>query len=111
PIATKVKYKDILKNKIIEHFYQLTLDPDFQKASATYSQGYTASEIWTVLRQNLNDENLIFPVGSKDLIGAKYYNDHLLVIFPGLNCLENNTFILTSVVPLTGSQRLYIITN
>lgn len=30
--------QDLLKSKIIEHFSQLTLDPDFQKASTTYTK-------------------------------------------------------------------------
>jgi chromosome segregation ATPase len=38
PVSTKMKNDDSLKNKIIEHLSQLALDPDFQKASATYSQ-------------------------------------------------------------------------
>lgn len=38
PVSTKVEHEDFLKNKIIEHFRQLTFDPDFQRASATYSQ-------------------------------------------------------------------------
>ncbi|KAJ5324166.1 hypothetical protein N7476_002766 [Penicillium atrosanguineum] len=37
-VYTKMEKDDFLKDKIIEHFSQLTLDPDFQKASATYSQ-------------------------------------------------------------------------
>ncbi|CAG8090648.1 unnamed protein product [Penicillium nalgiovense] len=37
PVSTKVEHEDFL-NKIIEHFRQLTFDPEFQKASATYSQ-------------------------------------------------------------------------
>ncbi|CAG8036040.1 unnamed protein product [Penicillium olsonii] len=38
PVSTKVEHGDFLKNKIIEHFKQLTFDPDFQRASTTYSQ-------------------------------------------------------------------------
>lgn len=38
PVSTKVEHEDFLMNKIIEQFRQLTFDPDFQKASATYSQ-------------------------------------------------------------------------
>lgn len=38
PVYTKMEKDDPLKDKIIEHFNQLTFDPDFQKASATYSQ-------------------------------------------------------------------------
>jgi hypothetical protein len=59
------------------------------------------------------DEDFLFqfPVGGEDLIGAEHQNDHFLVIFPGLHCLESDAFILTSVVPLTGSQKLYIAAN
>ncbi|KAJ6132009.1 hypothetical protein N7471_007224 [Penicillium samsonianum] len=38
PVSTEVENDDFLKNKIIEHFSQLTVDSDFQKASATYSK-------------------------------------------------------------------------
>lgn len=57
-----------------------------------------------------HDEDFLFhfPVGGENPIGAEHQNDHLLVIFPGLNCLESDAFILTSVVPLTGQQRLYV---
>lgn len=49
-----------------------------------------------------------FPVGGEDLIRAEQHKDDLLVIFPGLYCLESEAFILTSVIPLTSSQKLYI---
>jgi hypothetical protein len=57
-----------------------------------------------------HDEDSLFqfPVGGEDPIGAEQHKDHLLVIFPGLYCLESDAFILTSVVPLTSSQKLYI---
>ena len=38
PITNKAEHEDALKNKIINHFCQLTLDPDFKNASATYTQ-------------------------------------------------------------------------
>jgi hypothetical protein len=38
PVTNKAEREDALKNKIIEHFCQLTLDPAFKNASATYSQ-------------------------------------------------------------------------
>ncbi|KAJ5472085.1 hypothetical protein N7539_008654 [Penicillium diatomitis] len=38
PVTNKAEREDALKNKIIEHLCQLTLDPDFKNASATYSQ-------------------------------------------------------------------------
>ncbi|OQE41455.1 hypothetical protein PENCOP_c005G06439 [Penicillium coprophilum] len=60
-----------------------------------------------------HDEDSLFqfPVGGEDPIGAERLNDHCLVIFPGLYCLESDAFILTSVVPLMGSQKLYIAAN
>ena len=38
PVLPSEGEQDLLKRKIIEHFNQLTLDPDFQKASATYNK-------------------------------------------------------------------------
>ncbi|KAJ5778383.1 hypothetical protein N7520_001629 [Penicillium odoratum] len=37
-VPTKAEHDDFLINKIIDHFTHLTSDPDFQNASATYSQ-------------------------------------------------------------------------
>jgi hypothetical protein len=57
-----------------------------------------------------HDEDFLFqfPVGGEDPIGADHPADHLLVIFPGLSSLEQDAFILTSVVPLMSSQRLCV---
>ncbi|KAJ6036075.1 hypothetical protein N7540_000354 [Penicillium herquei] len=38
PVSIKVESNNDFVNKIIDNFKRLTLDPDFQKASATYSQ-------------------------------------------------------------------------
>lgn len=38
PISTEVEHRDDLIDKIIEHVSTLTSDPDFRKASATYSR-------------------------------------------------------------------------
>ncbi|KAJ6140894.1 hypothetical protein N7497_011787 [Penicillium chrysogenum] len=61
-----------------------------------------------------HDEDSLFqfPVGGEDTIGAEHQDDHLCVIFPGLFSLErDDALILTSVVPLMSSQRLYVAAN
>ncbi|KAJ9489337.1 hypothetical protein VN97_g3948 [Penicillium thymicola] len=60
-----------------------------------------------------HDEDFLFqfPVGGEDPIGAKHPDDHLFVVFPGLFTLEDDAFILTSVVPLMSSQRLCVAAN
>ncbi|KAJ5158525.1 uncharacterized protein N7500_008176 [Penicillium coprophilum] len=52
-----------------------------------------------------------FPVGGEDPIGAARPDDPFLVIFPGLYCLESETVVLASVVPLMSSQKLYLAAN
>ena len=58
----------------------------------------------------LHDEDALFqfPVGGEDPIGTGKEEDHFLVVFPGLYRSESDASILTSVVPLTSSQKVFI---
>ncbi|KAJ5691466.1 hypothetical protein N7488_012201 [Penicillium malachiteum] len=74
-----------------------------QHATKKYETDFDPEE-W-----NHKDDALFqFPVGTPDQNGSEQPDHHLLVIFPGLNSLEPDSFIevLTPVIPLMSSQNL-----